>query len=57
MPWSVFMGGYELKEVARAFGVGHNSSVTVAVSRLRAQMREDDWVRSVVNGLAQELSG
>ncbi len=50
-------GGYELKEVARAFGVGHYSSVSVAVSRLRAQMREDARLRSVVNGLAQELSG
>ncbi len=49
-------GGYELKEVARAFGIGHYSSVSVAVSRLRAQMREDSRLRSVVNELAQELS-
>ena len=39
------LGEYDLKAVAAAFHLSHYSSVSVAVSRLQALMREDGQLK------------
>ena len=46
----------KLAEIGKLFGMGSDSGVTKAVTRLTQRMAEDERVRGVYNGLCQDLS-
>ena len=50
------LGEYDLKAVAAAFHLSHYSSVSVAVSRLRALMREDGQLRKKVEDIRRNCT-
>ena len=48
-------GSMKLAEIGKLFGMGSDSGVRKAVTRLTQRMVEDEEVRRVYNGLCQDL--
>ena len=49
-------GSMKLAEIGKLFGMGSDSGVTKAVTRLTQRMAEDERGRGVYNGLCQDLT-
>ena len=49
------IGGYSLKAIAKAFGVGHYSTISVAISRLNNILLDDDQLRINFETLRSQL--
>jgi hypothetical protein len=48
-------GGFPIKDIARAFGVGHYSSVSVAAARLRRKSADDPKLAATVTAIRKKL--
>jgi len=49
-------GSMKLAEIGKLFGIGSDSGVTKAISRLTQRMVDDSGVRSVYDVLCQDLT-
>ncbi len=48
-------GGHSLKQIARAFGVSHYSSVTACITRLEQRLAQDTALKDQLDALTKEL--
>ncbi|VAW55236.1 hypothetical protein MNBD_GAMMA06-1024 [hydrothermal vent metagenome] len=50
------IGGAKLTDIAKAFNVGHYSTVSQTIGRLNLLMEEDELVKNRFNALSQDLT-